>query len=250
MYGPGALPPSDIRFVPGQSRTSRSSSNSHVDPTLNETQADYSIYDSLYESARNLGWPGWGGNDRVAKGPEKLKHILSKSYVPKHGRALELGCGEGHLCRLLETRGFETTGVDISGVAIGWAREKAAETSAARYVRADLCAPDVLSGERFDLIVDGNCLHCIIGEDRVQFLHNARRLLADDGVFFISSLCSKNGKNRILMRDARPYRQVPSAWNLEQEIAAAGFEILDCDIHIRSEHNHINLFVRGKPKTP
>ena len=221
-----------------------------MDPTLNERQADYSIYDSLYESARNLGWPGWGGDDRVAKGPEKLKYILSKSHVPKRGRALELGCGEGHLCRLLETRGFEATGVDISGVAIGWAREKAAEASTARYVQADLCAPDVLPEERFDLIVDGNCLHCIIGDDRVQFLRNARRLLADGGVFFISSLCSKNGKNRILMRDARPYRQVPSAWNLEQEIAAAGFEILDCDIHIRSEHNHINLFVRGKPQTP
>ena len=220
-----------------------------MDPTLNERKADYSIYDSLYESARNLGWPGWGGDDRVANGPEKLEYILSKSYVPKRGRALELGCGEGHLCRLLETRGFEATGVDISGVAIGWAREKAAETSIARYVQADLCAPGVLPEDRFDLIVDGNCLHCIIGEDRVQFLRNARRLLADGGVFFISSLCSKNGKNRTLMRDSRPYRQVPSAWNLEQEIAAADFEILDCDIHIRSEHNHINLFVRGKPQT-
>lgn len=32
-------------------------------------------------------------------------------------------------------------------------------------------------GEQFDFILDGFCLHCIIGEDRPVFLANAFRLL-------------------------------------------------------------------------
>ena len=44
------------------------------------------------------------------------------------GEVLELGCGEGHIARLLAGKGYRVTGVDISPTAIQWAKEKTLDT--------------------------------------------------------------------------------------------------------------------------
>jgi 2-polyprenyl-3-methyl-5-hydroxy-6-metoxy-1,4-benzoquinol methylase len=206
-------------------------------------QSDYSIYDSLYEEAKRNNWNGWGGNSRIASGPEQLLRILEKPYVPRNGRALELGCGEGHLCRLLSRQGFEVTGVDISTIALDWAAEKQSDASV-QYVRADLCQPCVLEGEIFDLVVDGNCLHCILGEDRVAFLKNVYRLLSCRGIFFVSSLCVKDGGAVTIPRAGQPYRFVPSIEHLLQELDQTQFVVLDWEVRTRDKFNHLNVFAR------
>jgi SAM-dependent methyltransferase len=206
-------------------------------------RSDYSIYDVLYEEAKRNGWRGWGGNCRIASGPEQLRRILEKPYVPKNGRALELGCGEGHLCRLLSRQGFEVTGVDVSKIALDWAVEKQSDASV-QYVHADLCQPGVLDGEIFDLVVDGNCLHCILGEDRVAFLSNVRRLLLCGGIFFVSSLCTGDGESVTIQRVGQSYRFVPSVERLLQELDRAQFAVLDWEVRARDAFNHINVFAR------
>ena len=204
---------------------------------------DYSIYDSLYEEAKRNGWSGWGGNCRIASGPGQLQRILEKPYVPRSGRALELGCGEGHLCRLLFRQGFEVTGADVSKVALDWAVGKQSGAPV-RYVHANLCQPSVLEGEFFDLVVDGNCLHCIFGKDRVAFLSNVYRLLSSGGVFFVSSLCARDGKSVTIERAGQSYRFVPTVEYLLQELDQAQFAVLDWEVRERGEFNHVSIFAR------
>ena len=206
-------------------------------------------YDSLYEEAKRNGRDGWGGNPRIASGPEQLQRILEKPYVPQSGRALELGCGEGHLCRLLSAQGFDVTGVDVSKIAIDWAMQKPSDTSV-DYVHGDLCQPGVLEGQRFDLIVDGNCLHCIIGDDRVVFLRNVYRLLADNGIFFVSSLCTRDAESVTTQRAGLPYRFIPSVERLLQELDRAKFAVLNWEVRERNDFNHITVFARKSTATP
>ena len=82
------------------------------------------VYDCLYREAIQHGWSGWGGDERIAKHPEQVKRILSSPHVPRNGKMLEIGCGEGTLCRLFAQQGYDVTGIDISEVAICWANEK------------------------------------------------------------------------------------------------------------------------------
>jgi SAM-dependent methyltransferase len=206
-------------------------------------RGDYAIYDSLYEEAKRNGWSGWGGHSRMAAGPEQLGRIMEKPYVPRSGRALELGCGEGHLCRLLCARGFDVTGVDVSKVALDWAVEKQVGAPI-RYVHANLCEPGVLEGERFELVVDGNCLHCILSEDRVVFLSNVYRLLSRDGVFFVSSLCTRDSGSVMVRRADQPYRFVPSVAGLLQELEHVHFAVEDWEVSERDEFNHVRVFAR------
>ncbi|NMU26928.1 class I SAM-dependent methyltransferase, partial [Vibrio parahaemolyticus] len=77
------------------------------------------------------------------------------------------GCGEGHHCRAFQKLGFEVTGIDISPTAIAWAKEKAKATGIeGKYYTADLTVESFQLPERYDVVIDGNCLHCIIGADR------------------------------------------------------------------------------------
>src|SRR5271157_10892 len=198
------------------------------------------LYDSLYESAIQQGWSGWGGDDRLAKGSEQVARILAQPYVPGTGKVLELGCGEGHLCRLLAQHGYDVTGVDISSVAICWANEKNdIHHTAIRYLHGDLSRDDFPVIEQFDLIVDGTCFHCILGDSRPVFLKNVYANLSDNGIFFVSSLCSQDADNHITLRDGEPYRHIPTCENLKDEICQAGFVVLDKLTHKRSEHDHI-----------
>ncbi|MGN0125059.1 MAG: class I SAM-dependent methyltransferase, partial [Rhodococcus sp. (in: high G+C Gram-positive bacteria)] len=55
--------------------------------------------------------------------PVIVEHVAS---LP-HGRALDLGCGEGRHSLWLATRGWEVVGVDFSEVALDKARRIAAQ---------------------------------------------------------------------------------------------------------------------------
>ncbi len=204
--------------------------------------SDDSIYDSLYEEARQNGWQGWGGDARISTGPSQVAGILEKTYVPKSGRVLDMGCGEGHLCRLFAGHGYCVTGIDISGKAIAWALEKDSGQNCITYVQGNLCQSEVLAGDSFDLIVDGNCLHCILGDDRPLLLRNIQRLLSDNGIFFVSSLCSKDGQSGILSYKGQPYRYVSSVDNLLLELECAQFRVLEWTVREREVHNHISVF--------
>jgi 2-polyprenyl-3-methyl-5-hydroxy-6-metoxy-1,4-benzoquinol methylase len=81
-------------------------------------KADYLVHDRLYQEARAKGWDGWGGNDRLAYEHQWIEHLFAYGEIPKTGEVLELGCGEGHLARLLAEKGYSVLGVDISPTAL------------------------------------------------------------------------------------------------------------------------------------
>ncbi|MDO1485665.1 3-demethylubiquinone-9 3-methyltransferase [Rhodococcus rhodochrous] len=84
--------------------------------------------------------------------PVIVEHVAS---LP-HGRALDLGCGEGRHSLWLATRGWEVVGVDFSEVALDKARRIAAQAPSRsrdrlRYVLADVTADSFDGG--YDLIL-------------------------------------------------------------------------------------------------
>jgi SAM-dependent methyltransferase len=195
-------------------------------------KADYRVHDRLYSEARAKGWDGWGGNERIAYGSIWIEQLLAYPEVPTMGEALELGCGEGHYARLLAEKGYQVTGVDISPTAIAWAKEKAQATAhQIFYLELDLTQTDVLPGKTFDFIIDGNCLHCIIGEDRQVFLANIYRLLKTTGLFYVACKCSQSANNEVVEFEGRPYRYIPNQSSLHAELEAAGFTIRKSDFH-------------------
>ncbi|HCE5105595.1 class I SAM-dependent methyltransferase [Vibrio parahaemolyticus] len=203
---------------------------------------NYQVHESMYVEARQAGWEGWGGNERMSKAV-LVERFLELCDRPKQGKLLELGCGEGHHCRAFQKLGFEVTGIDISPTAIAWAKEKAKATGIeGKYYTADLTVESFQLPERYDVVIDGNCLHCIIGADRAIFLDHVYRNLSESGVFFVSSLCSKDENSYETYRDSSPYRHIASQSGLVIELEQAGFQVLNVRVYERDTSKHITLY--------
>ncbi|WP_421611045.1 hypothetical protein [Bradyrhizobium ottawaense] len=105
----------------------------------------------------------------------------------------------------------------------------------------------------FDLVVDGNCLHCVIGAERALVLGEIRRIIRRGGMFLVSSMCGPPKSTearrdydagiRCLIRDGVPSRFMPSPESLVQECLAAGFEFVSADLSKNSWWDHLELLL-------
>lgn len=212
-------------------------------------KTNYSLHDDLYRQARQAGWSGWGGNQRLEEAV-LVERFFALTHMPTQGQLLELGCGEGHHCRAFAERGFTATGLDISPTAIAWAREKAEQTGIPGDFRvADLTQSQWVQPECYAVIIDGNCLHCIIGEDRLKLLKQVYKALAPGGIFFVSSLCAQGTTSYNTFREGLPYRHIAAPQELLAELTQTGFTLLETQVYPRQETNHITVHAQ-KPGTP
>ncbi len=120
--------------------------------------------------------------------PPAILKALVESGAIAPCRAIEFGCGAGNYVIYLASRGFDATGVDLSGVAIGMASRAAAQKGVAcRFVVADaLGALAELRGP-FDFAYDWELLHHIFPADRTTYVANVARLLGARGRYL--SVC-------------------------------------------------------------
>ncbi|AGB09773.1 class I SAM-dependent methyltransferase [Vibrio parahaemolyticus] len=204
-------------------------------------KANYHVHEDMYVQARKEGWEGWGGNERISQAI-LVQRFIELEGAPTFGKLLEVGCGEGHHCRAFFKLGFEVTGIDISPTAISWAKEKARDTGnqGAFYV-ADLTEKTLEIPEIYDVVIDGNCLHCIIGEDRNTFLGHIYNSLVENGVFFVSSLCAKDRNSYEITKNDHVYRHVCSQQSLITELEQSGFRVVTAYVYEREEINHITI---------
>lgn len=185
-----------------------------------------------------------------------VQEALKKDYVPKSGKFLELGCGAGETTLWFAEIGYESYGVDISPTAVEWAKEKAAEQN----LKADFRVGNVIELESyehnyFDFILDAHCLHCIIGEDREQFLKNTFRVLKKDGFFMSHSMCGEirdkewkknyDPESRCLFTKDVAQRYIGLPDDILNEIINAGFKILHSSVTVGTGDDNDMLLVHA-----
>jgi SAM-dependent methyltransferase len=128
-------------------------------------------WDGRYAESQRI----WSGNPNVALVSE-ISDLLS-------GTALDLGCGEGADAVWLAARGWQVTAVDISGVALGRARQHAADAGVAiDFQRHDL--QESFPSGSFDL-VSAQFLHFWEEFDREKILRRAAAAVAPGGTLII-----------------------------------------------------------------
>jgi len=215
----------------------------------------YNGHEPVYHRIKAEGCVGWDKTEEAYREREsELERILGNGLAPARGRVLELGCGAGNISIWLARRGFDVRGVDIAPAAIDWAREKAQKESvAASFTLGNVLELGHLEEATADFVLDGHCLHCIIAEDRKIFLATAFRLLVPGGYLLIDTMCGPvvgghlegydPALKMILYHDAAiRYFGMPE--EIQEEISAAGFTILNVDL--RREAGHGNMFVEAR----
>lgn len=141
--------------------------------------------DGWTESARawiaDMGDTGDFGRACVLDRP-MLERVAAGSFVD----ALDVGCGEGRFCRMLQAKGIRTTGIDPTKALIGQARRRDSEGDYRIGQAETLDFPD----RSFDLVV--SYLSLIDIPDIARAIAEMARVLRPGGALLIANLTSFN----------------------------------------------------------
>ncbi|MCK4753350.1 MAG: class I SAM-dependent methyltransferase, partial [Planctomycetes bacterium] len=165
----------------------------------------YEGHEVVYQRMKKQGILSWGqkGSESTGKSchPEInnfLKDVLSQPWAPKNGRVIELGCGTGPILRRVCKKGFSGVGIDISKTAIAMAKEQSKGLDI-KFRQGDVCNLNTKSLGKFDIVIDGLCLHCITEpKDRKAYLDNVFKILKDGGLFVLLTMCGPMDRKRFL----------------------------------------------------
>ncbi|WP_054957325.1 class I SAM-dependent methyltransferase [Paenibacillus dakarensis] len=144
------------------------------------------MLDSQFRSVKEFWDPFYSDRQRPVpffhnKPDENLNHYLSSGMI-NPGRALELGCGPGRNAIFLKLNGFEVDAVDLSEVAIDWAKERANELLLDINFQCQSVfelSPD----HEYDLIYDSGCMHHLLPHRRIQYMEMIHNGLKSGGHF-------------------------------------------------------------------
>ncbi len=216
---------------------------------------DYTIHELKYREARARGDVAWGGEmaqTRIENWSRTIEFLMGHPSFPKHGSLLEIGCGAGNLTLMMAERGFQISGVDISPTAIAWAQERAREQGkAARFYSGNVTDLSAFGSGEFNVVMDGNCLHCIIGEDRKLVLGEVFRVLKPGGVFFVSTNCGPvidanvdyDPAAKCILENGVPYRSMGESDAVLSELKAAGFTVRWSELNPSASWTHLKAIL-------
>jgi SAM-dependent methyltransferase len=136
----------------------------------------------------------------VSQPDESLVSWLDRGLL-KPGRALDLGCGPGRNALHLAANGFTVDAVDLSPVAIAWAKERAGDAGI-RFLCGN--AFDLDLGGPYDLVYDSGCFHHLPPHRRVTYLAFLERCLVKGGHLVLN--CFGDGGQGSETPDAELYR--------------------------------------------
>jgi SAM-dependent methyltransferase len=118
----------------------------------------------------------------------RLVQVVTDPDPLPPGRALDLGSGTGRNALYLASQGWDATGVEIMGSAVNQARRLADQNDlSVRFVRGDVTRLTELDlGGRFDLLMDGGCLHMVPRSQRPFYVDSVTAVAARGALLIIS----------------------------------------------------------------
>ena len=157
----------------------------------------------------------------------------TRSYLRSEDVVLELGCGTGSTALLLSDAVRHITASDFSPEMIALGQDKARDQKIGNvsFVVAEPGGA-ALGDDRFDAVLAFNLFHLI--KDRDQALASVRDQLRPGGVFVSKTPCLRGLKGFLRIPiffmqlvGKAPYVGFLRPRRLEQQIVAAGFEIIE-----------------------
>lgn len=222
-------------------------------------------YDAIYRRLQREGHEAWTGSG-YQRAHQQLNATIgwlgAAQFIPPGGTFLELGCGNGAMAsHCFAEKGFRVFGVDISAVAVDWARSRfAASGLSGHFDQGDVCDLARYPDATFNMIFDGSCFHCLIGPQRTACLRALSRVLAANGTLIISSMCGApkqkedldryDARSRVLMVNGHPWRTLKPLEELTVEIADAGFMLVDHKVNVNPWWDHATLVYYNAPSPP
>jgi SAM-dependent methyltransferase len=204
-------------------------------------KTDYPGHDRLYQQRKQQGQRGWDDDGQWLVWKSEIERLIADPSFPRSGSVLELGSGAGDVALLFASKGYTVSGIEISPTAVAWAREKASQRGlAAEFVEGNVTDLSHWDEGIFDAVVDGHCLHCIIGDDRTKALSETYRVLKPGGLLYVSTMCGDpkepdvlaqyDPESRCMVGNGIARRYFGKPEDILKEIADAGLTLLKHEV--------------------
>ncbi len=119
--------------------------------------------------------------------PEILIQLVETNEI-KPCKIIDLGCGAGNYIIYLATKGFDSTGLDISESAIDIANKSALSKGVkCNFIIGNVIDYNFETSGLFDCAYDWELLHHVFPEDREKYVSNVSKLLKPGGQYM--SVC-------------------------------------------------------------
>jgi ubiquinone/menaquinone biosynthesis C-methylase UbiE len=192
-------------------------------------------------------------SDPIADMPGYERSVQrTRDYLKPGDSAYEFGCGTGTTALKLASSLARLVATDIAPGMIEIAREKAAAEGCTN-VTFEVGTPETAShpDASFDAALGFNILHLV--RDRAAVLRGVNRLLKPGGLVITKTPClgEMNPLLRLAVPVARLFGKAPyvsffKAEALEQDIVAAGFEIVERARHGSNPRKEARIFLVGR----
>ena len=229
-------------------------------------KTNYEGHDTAYQRYQQQpGRVGWDDAEQLAASIASLDKVIQWPTFPKKGQLMELGCGAGNICFELAKYGFEVHGIDIAPTAIDWAMKNALLAGAiGTFSVGNVLDLKNFSDNSFDIVLDGHCLHCIIGSDRQQFFSSALRVLRPGGTLFVRTMCNEVPKGLMergyfdsqtrctMSADGYATRYIGWSNDIISEVIDAGFDVVQlmiapANLNVAEDFDELLLVAKRPP---
>ena len=104
-----------------------------------------------------------------------LDILFRKLILPAHKNIIDLGCGTGALCSVLNQRNLDVTGVDLSEKMLSFARGKK-ENNAIKFVQANILERTPFEDKSFDIAIASFVAHGLKAAERRRLYTEMKRI--------------------------------------------------------------------------
>jgi cyclopropane fatty-acyl-phospholipid synthase-like methyltransferase len=165
-------------------------------------------FDTSYQAGTPPPWD-------IGRPQSAFKHLVDAGEI--RGHVLDVGCGTGEHALMAAAVGHPATGIDSAPIAIGLAREKAAQRSL--EVRFEVWDARDLSGlgTRFETVLDCGLFHVFDDDDRARFVTSLGGVVVPGGRYFMLCFSDRQpgdwGPRRVRQDELR--RSFADGWRVD-----------------------------------
>lgn len=170
-----------------------------------------------------------------------------ESGLLRHGRALDIGCGNARNSVYLAQQGFTVDAVDHSATAIEWAREEVSRAKASVSIHCMSIFDFPVSATSYDFVYDSGCFHHIPPHQRDAYVQLVWRALKPGAGVGLVCFTPEAGSGRT---DDEVYAEGSLGWGLGydearlREIWGATFNV-EIFRRMRELPSDANVFGKG-----
>ncbi len=200
------------------------------------------------DRAKDYGYTDYLADSELYLNTFHLRSRIIGRYKPVPGRILDVGCAAGFFLKVIEEKGWEGHGIEVSDPMARYARE---QLGLSNVTTGDVSVMEGMEEKSFDVITFWDVVEHL--EDPGPALRAAGKLLKDDGILIVETQNVESPFAYILGANWQHYKYDEHLYHfapitLRRLLAGAGFHIVENTSQLGGKKVSIHFIVERAGK--